>query len=741
MKGLLFHFRFWTHVWVFCGFLALVWTDHFGTGLLALAVIAICLSPLAERLSDRFRGYRRLWTAGSLLYLLVLPMDLVMSDLVLAVTHLLIFIQIVKLFNKKENKDYVHMYLMCFFQLLAASVLTTGFLFPVALVMFLVATVWTLALFHLKTEFEKAERVASVETELTAPQHLATGRLRDHDHLRIVDANLVITNTALALATVLITSGLFYAVPRLEAGFLSRPQQFQEVGFTEEVELATFGQVFGDSTIVMKVELPQFPEGFPGELYWRAMALDHYDGRRWRKLKPGRGAGFTRTFDIHRDREGIFEPKAIPSDTDLTEQVIYVDTLDTSYLFGLPEMKRVVGDFDVILWDRYDESWSLRRARQDSLRYTVYSQPPQFDEETLRRSTIDYPDWYVRYYLDLPPDLDRRVYSLATEITKRATNPYDKATAIQSRLRSNYTYSLTAPYNRNQAPLEDFLLNSRVGHCEFFATAMAVLLRCSGVPARIASGFRGGEWNEFGGFYAVRQDFAHVWVEVFFPDVGWVQFDPSPAASDVEIRQSWWVAAKSFLSQYTLALQMKWYKYVIGYNQKSQWAIVTTARARLRALPARFKGSIASIAGKSRLIPGGVWRPVAIAVYLGTMSYLILLLRHYFVVRRRRILAGLSRSLPAPKRSAAALYADMLFAYARRGMVKRSDHTPLEFLSSLAYRPAAEQQLAGELTRQYYRTRFGDDPFARPDEKRFREMLKELGRMLKRQVDRAPKHV
>ena len=111
---------------------------------------------------------------------------------------------------------------------------------------------------------------------------------------------------------------------------------------------------------------------------------------------------------------------------------------------------------------------------------------------------------------------------------------------------------------------------------------MATLLRCVGVPARIASGFRGGEWNEFGAFYAIRQDFAHVWVEVFFPDFGWVPFDPSPAVSEIELRQSWWATLKSFLSRYTLALQMKWYKYVIGYNQNRQVSLVKTMGARIR---------------------------------------------------------------------------------------------------------------------------------------------------------------
>jgi len=732
MNRLLLHFRVWTHLWIFCGFLALIWTDDFGAGLLALALIAVCLSPVAEKLSERFPGYRKAWTAASFAYLLVIPFDLVMSDLVFSVIHLLIFIQVVKLLNKKTNKDYVHMYLMCFFQLLAASVLAPGPLFSVALVLFLVTAVWSLSLFHLKVESETARGFAYGQPEGGEGTRLERGPRPTAERASIIDTDLIVTTAALALAAVLLTSGIFYAVPRFESGFLSRPRRSQQVGFTEEVELATFGRVFSDSTVVVKVEMPQFPNGYPDELYWRAMALDYYDGRRWLKIQPRRNSGVTRTFEFSRDGDGVFEPRALPPDMDLIEQIVYLDLDDTTYLFGLPDIKRVVGDFDAILWDRYDESWTLPRLWQGSLRYRVYSVPPRFTPEELRGSSVVYPPGYVRYYVEqLPANLDSRIYSLARDITRGAATPYDKAVAVQNYLRKNYVYRLTGPSDRSEAPLEGFLLNTKAGHCEFFASAMAVLLRCAGVPARIASGFRGGEWNEFGGFYAIRQDFAHVWTEVLFPDFGWVAFDPSPAAPDTELPQSWWLAAKSFLSQYTLALQMKWYKYVIGFDQSNQWAVVRTVRGGIREGFLSLKESLTSALRNSRLIPPGLWRPFAMAIYLGAIGYVVLLARRYFSVRRRRSLAGITGALPRSKRRAAALYSDMLFAYARRGIVKDASHTPLEFLSHLLYRPAPERQLATELTGLYYRTRFGDYSFGKPDERRFREMLKQLEHMLR----------
>ena len=732
MKRLLFHFKLWSHIWVFCGFLALAWTERFGTGLLVLAVPALCLSPFIENIGTRFPTYKRLWNGLSMVYLLILPFDLMASELVLAVTHLLIFIQMVKLLNRKENKDYIQMYLMCFFQLLAASVLTTSSLFSVALVLFMIAAVWTLALFHLKLDVEKAT-ATSTETEGTQSelQRTIPGRGQP-EHAQIIDANIIVTNVAVSLATVMLAIALFYTVPRLEAGFLSRPPQLQEIGFTEEVELTTFGQVFSNSKVVMKVEMPQYPNGYPGELYWRAVALDHYDGRRWVKLQPPRTTAYTRLFELHPDNRGIVEPRSIGSDANLVEQIVYIDSLETSYLFGLPEMKRVLGDFGGITWDREDESWTVHVVRQDGLRYRVYSRPPDVDPDRLRRCSTVYPDSIAHMYLQLPLNLDRQVRTLALDITKRARNPYDKLMAIQSYLERNYVYSLTAPVDRNEAPLEDFLFRSKVGHCEFYATAMAVMLRCCGVPARLASGFRGGQWNEFGKFYSVQQDFAHVWVEAYFPGAGWAPFDPSPRLDVVDAHKSWWAATRSFVSQYSLALQMKWYKYVIGYSNKSQWAIIETIQTNLGGFFLVSADRLRSTMGNSRLIPKGAWQPPVITIYLASVAYLLIRLRRYIVLRKRRSLAGITRSLPPEKRRAAALYADMLFAYARRGIIKRSSYTPVEFLSALAHRPAAERQLASELTHLYYLTRFGDRSFARTDERRSRETLSQIEHSLRR---------
>jgi transglutaminase-like putative cysteine protease len=674
-------------------------------------MLAICLSPLGEKLSERSPAYRAMWNVVSLLYIVVIPFDLERSGLVLAVAHLVIFIQVVKLLNRKANADYVQMYLMSFFKLLSASVLTKGLVFSVALVSFTVAAVWTLVLFHFKIQLEDAASGAGAAVQ---PRQ-ATEHRRRGSRLTIVDASLVTTNIAVTLAAVLLMSAFFYAIPRLEAGLFSRTQEIEQIGFTEEVELATYGNVFSDSSVVMRVEMPQFAEGLPAEPYWRAMALDHYDGERWVKRESSRRAGRADMFGLHPDTEGAYEPRPIPPDSDLIEQIIYLDSLDTSYLFGLNEMKRVVGDFGRLLYDPNDNSWVTRGYSKEGLRYRAYSLLPDFDPERLRRSADVYPDALKTAFIEqLPEDLDPRIYDLASEITKSATNSYDKAIAVESHLRSNYLYRLVPPAGTSEAPLEYFLFQTGVGHCEFFATSMAVLLRCSGVPARLASGFRGGQWNELSRFYSVRQDYAHVWVEVFFREFGWVPFDPSPAPDQWPFGRSWWIAVKEFVSKYTLPLQLNWYKYVMGYNDQSQRSVLAFIGATVRGFFVQFVRDLRSLAGRLQLLPGGKLRPVAITVYLVGIGYLLFGLRRYIVLRRRRILAGLARSLTPEKRRAAAAYADMLFAYARHGTVRKP-----------------KRKLAAQLTKTYQRTRFGGRPFPRTDEKHYRETLKKLARMLR----------
>jgi transglutaminase-like putative cysteine protease len=166
--------------------------------------------------------------------------------------------------------------------------------------------------------------------------------------------------------------------------------------------------------------------------------------------------------------------------------------------------------------------------------YVMVSAVTNASERDLRSVPAAYPAQIADRYLQLPPGFSPRVAALAQELTAAALTPYDKAKAVESYLR-------TIPYNDEIAappagadPIEYFLFDLREGYCDYYATAMAMMLRSVGVPARAVSGYAEGTFDEESGAWFITQRDAHTWVEVFFPDYGWIEFEPTAAESPLE---------------------------------------------------------------------------------------------------------------------------------------------------------------------------------------------------------------
>jgi transglutaminase-like putative cysteine protease len=160
--------------------------------------------------------------------------------------------------------------------------------------------------------------------------------------------------------------------------------------------------------------------------------------------------------------------------------------------------------------------------------YTVVAAISTASVQDLRAAGEDYPDWVRRRYLQLPRTIPRRVIDTAHEATSGATSGYDKAAALETYLRANFTYSThvaSVPSDRDW--VDYFLFDLKEGYCDYFATAMVMLLRAEGVPARVASGFAPGEFDASTGVSMVRENHAHSWVEAYFPRFGWITFEPS----------------------------------------------------------------------------------------------------------------------------------------------------------------------------------------------------------------------
>ena len=161
--------------------------------------------------------------------------------------------------------------------------------------------------------------------------------------------------------------------------------------------------------------------------------------------------------------------------------------------------------------------------------YTGSFPSPFYAESLLRATDQEYPDWVKDRYLELPSSLPHRVKSLAIQLTKDATDPYGKAVAIEKYLRSTYHYGTanTAP-GFNEDRVDHFLFQSKVGHSDHFASAMAVMLRAAGVPARLVGGFGPGTVEEEGTSFTVTEGDQHSWTEAYMSQAGWIEFEPSP---------------------------------------------------------------------------------------------------------------------------------------------------------------------------------------------------------------------
>jgi transglutaminase-like putative cysteine protease len=175
--------------------------------------------------------------------------------------------------------------------------------------------------------------------------------------------------------------------------------------------------------------------------------------------------------------------------------------------------------------------------------YALTSLASSSTESDLTKASTQYPPHILDLYLQLPDNLPLRIHDLAFRLTEDLDEPYEKAKRIEGYLRSNYAYNLkVSPAPLGKDAVDYFLFEAREGFCSYHASAMVVLLRSAGVPARVVSGYAMGAYDQDQGAYKVLENDSHAWVEVYFPLYGWVEFEPTPAravfprlsASDIE---------------------------------------------------------------------------------------------------------------------------------------------------------------------------------------------------------------
>jgi len=285
---------------------------------------------------------------------------------------------------------------------------------------------------------------------------------------------------------------------------------------------------------VLEVEAP------PSARYWRAVVFDEFTGRGWQNSDESRapfGADSETLPIITYRAQGTISQKVTALRPGMTllamaAQPIWVSqparaTFSYVNIFA----GGASGGLEDTASVSRIETISFVRSRVDldaGDSYTVVSLLTEASMSQLQRAGVNYPAWISDRYLQLPDTTTDRVKQLAEEITSPYDNPYDKATAVESFLRSEITYNekIDAP-PLDRDPVDYVLFDLKQGYCDYYATAMTVMLRSQGIPARIASGYAQGEYDSAKQAYVVLQRNAHTWVEIFFPNYGWIEFEPT----------------------------------------------------------------------------------------------------------------------------------------------------------------------------------------------------------------------
>ncbi len=609
-------------------------------------------------------------------------------------------LQISRLANRRRAAEHQQIAILAFLHLCAATVLSTEIAYGALFLGFVVLVPWMLALTHLRAEIEG--HFAPPGTTLSERDGVLARVLASR---RLVGPSFLVGTAALAIPLFVTTALLFAAFPRVGLGFLAFGDGAgtHVAGFGSDVTLGDVGVLRDDPTVVMRITPPatlatSAPAHLP--ILLRGTSFDAYDGRRWSRTHTGgerlRRYGdefvLTRVGGRRRDLawsivlEHIDQPVVF-----LPPRAVAVD-VPPRFSAGLDVGRELTLYPGLDL--RYEDPDAL------GLRYTVWTSPAV--EEPVERLGED----DQRRYLQLPAG-HASLGALAREWTRGARTDRERAEQIARHLAAPpFVYSLRMEDPGEAAPLEHFLEVSRSGHCEYYASAMAILLRELGVPTRNVTGFSGAHYNAYGRYWAVRSGDAHAWVEVYLGDEGWVSFDPTPPSTAEPNAADALLAELRAISD---AMRARWQEWIVGYDLRSQRELARTLGRWLGGggSPGVARTSAAAT-DDQRLSP---WRTAAIL--LGLVALAIAIDRGYRALLRGRARGG-ERPVDPTMREVVALYRELEREMVRLGTPRAPSATPLEHARALSDAGAPHAGAVQRITRRYVDARFGgarlDDP-------------------------------
>ncbi|MBX9790226.1 MAG: DUF3488 and transglutaminase-like domain-containing protein [Pirellulales bacterium] len=555
---------------------------------MTLPVLAIIVSASSVLVTDVY-GYLRLNAAvaniaGSTAVVVFL-WDLLQrfsgDTQLLAVANLLIYLQFILLYRHKTITIYWLLALLSFLQTAVATVLNFELVFGFLLLVYFVCGLLTLGLFFIYRETARYDAEASLASNPWEPARAprpreANAGVRGRFASDPLSWSFVRQMGTVSVAALAFAMVFFLVVPRLgqrnwrQSLVVAQPM----LGASERIVLGELGTISESPLEVMKVEFLDVDSGRPyllGEApLFRGVCLTRYEHNAW-----------------HQGGARDTDPSSLPRRSTvrgLVRQSIHMAPSENSIVYCVGPVLAASRGLAI---ERDSDSWRIERF------------DPQLD--TFQLDTSGFVD--RRQSLFLPhevreaPRVDyeyeglKRLSALAAQLVEQIdpADPLARARELTSHLHNSgqYSYTLSPPPRPPDVDaIEDFLFEQPRGHCEYFASALALMLRSVGIPSRVVIGFNGGEWNPWGKFYLVRELHAHAWVEAYLPPDklpaavrqgdpaqwqygGWVTLDPTPGAEGSSARLGT-PAGRPSLKQTIEFARYLWSSYVMGMNADKQ---------------------------------------------------------------------------------------------------------------------------------------------------------------------------
>ncbi len=734
-----------------------------------LPVAAFLAATVALIFTDYFRWFSlHPIVAGAFgliagLYALVQSQTHSLADQFVSVANLLIHLQIILLFQKKSIRIYWQLITLSLLQVVVAAALNLFVFFGPLLVLYTGVAICAMVLFFIYREthplFESTSRRdqdSFIRVQTAQPKASDRKDPRKRPRRNLIRLSGFRSFAMLSISTLVTSLAVFLLMPRFGDG-VWRPSKAKSAatGFNgDEIDLDS-SSLYENPSVVMRVsftdEETKEPYMITGSPYFRGSALSEYENGSWFRVR-----------DLEKKyMDPLDRPQRLIS---AVRQTVNLETPKRQVVFSLPPAVALEDTTDSIrIKHRTNETRYYPENNEDPAVYSLgtmglkngmqsqYSpKHSKVGNENRRRQA------QVRRYMP-------RLASLASDIVKSLPEEDHLARArlLESYFtsgRNNFTYSLDAG-EVVQPELDrvvDFVLNHKKGHCQYYASALALMLRSQGIPSRIVVGYRAETYNVVGNYYQLREMDAHAWVEAGIPadqipkdevlpaegipGDAWVRLDPTPSG-DLSIagaRISPWKAKIGDTVDY---MQLLWSEYVLGLNEKRQ------RRAIYEPLQALFKNSTMLLF--SREIWVARWESL-LQRFQGdlftrdnirdSVIAVAVLIASFFVLRTiwRLLGKGFSRirRRDRQRRPQVEFYARFEKLLAKYGIRRRIEQTPLEFASVAQQRltqlsaDASLREIPKNTVDLFYRVRFGSGPLDTDEAERLENSLSRLQNFL-----------